>query len=80
MKKDKLDMNHRDIESLIIADVIDLTDGAFDVTFESDDCGTHIQIAVEKHEDAGTIVTHFSINAFGYNILVLKVPEGYLDD
>ena len=73
-------MNKRDIESLIIADVIDLTEGAFDVNFESDDGGTHIQIAIEKHEDAASIVSHFSINAFGYRILVLKVPTGYLDD
>ena len=72
------ELDKKDVESLVIADVIDLTNGCFDVTFESDDSGTHIQVALENHEDAPKIVKHFSTNTLGYKVLVLKVPRGYL--
>ena len=73
------DLNKKDILSLIISDVVDLTDGPFDVTFESDDGGTHIQVAIECHDDAQKITTHFNVGTHGYRILILKVPPGYLD-
>tara|TARA_R110001583_G_scaffold31043_8_gene106605 strand:+ start:3613 stop:3855 length:243 start_codon:yes stop_codon:yes gene_type:complete len=71
----------RDIENLVIADVIEITDGAFDVSFESDDGGTHIQVAIEKHSDAPKLSSHFNRNdlELGYRVLILKVPIGYLD-
>ena len=75
----KATLNKKDILSLIISDVVDLTDGPFDVTFESDDGGTHIQVAIECHKDAQKIVERFKTNAHGYRVLVLKVPDGYLD-
>ena len=72
-------LRKKDIQSLVIADVVDLTDGPFNVSFESDDGGTHIQVSIEKHKDASKIVKHFSKNNLGYTVLVLKVPQGYLD-
>jgi len=73
------ELTKRDIENLVIADVIELTDGAFDVSFESDDGGTHVQIAIEKHSDAPKLSNHFNRNDLGYRVLILKVPSGYLD-
>ena len=63
----------------MIADVVELTEGNFQVTFESDDGGTHIQVAIEKHQDGPSLTSHFSISQLGYRVLVLKVPPGYLD-
>ena len=73
------ELRKRDIENLVIADVIEMTEGAFDVSFESDDGGTHIQVSIEKHDDAQKLTKHFLINQLGYRVLVLKVPPGYLD-
>ena len=73
------ELRKRDIENLVIADVIEITEGAFDVSFESDDSGTHIQVSIEKHDDAHKLTKHFLINQLGYRVLVLKVPPGYLD-
>lgn len=73
------ELTKRDIENLVIADVIELTDGAFDVSFESDDGGTHIQVAIEKHSDAAKLSSHFNRSDLGYRVLILKVPSGYLD-
>ncbi len=78
-KSDDGDLRKKDILNLVIADVVDLTDGPFDVTFASDDGGTHIQIAIEHHEDAQKIVERFKTSMHGYRALVLKVPAGYLD-
>jgi len=78
-KSEDSDLMKKDILNLVIADVVDLTDGPFDVTFASDDGGTHIQIAIEHHEDGQKIVERFKTSMHGYRVIVLKVPEGYLD-
>ena len=82
-KKNKLmkipELRKRDITNLVIADVIEFTEGAFDVTYASDDGGTHIQISIENHCDASKLSNHFMKSSLGYRVLILKVPPGYLD-
>ena len=73
------DLRKKDVLDLVISDVVDLTDGPFEVTFASDGGGTHVQIAIEHHEDSQKIVEHFKTSAQGYRAIVLKVPSGYLD-
>ena len=77
--KSKSPLSKTEIKCLVIADVIDLTDGKFEVTFESDDGGNHVQVAIEKHDDAQALIDHFIINKLGHRVLILKVPPGYLD-
>ena len=73
------ELRKKDIESLVIADVVELTDGNFKVSFESDGGGTHIQVAIENHGDAPTLSKHFSLQKYSYRVIILKVPSGYLD-
>ena len=73
------ELRKKDILDLVISDVVDLTDGPFDVTFTSNDGGSHIQIAIEHHGDSQKIVESFKTSVHGYRVLVLKVPTGYLD-
>lgn len=73
------DLSNKDILDLVIADVVDLTDGPFDVIFTSDDGGTHIQVSIEHHKDAQKIIKYLNIDIHGYRVLILKVPDGYLD-
>jgi hypothetical protein len=73
------ELRKKDIESLVIADVVELTDGNFKVSFESDGGGTHIQVAIENHDDAHKISSRFMINDLGYRVIILKVPQGYLE-
>ena len=73
------ELRKRDIENLVIADVIEFTEGNFQVTFESDDGGMHVQVAIEQHDDAQKLTKHFTLNTHGYRVLILKVPPGYLD-
>ena len=73
------ELSKKDILNLIISDVVDLTDGPFDVAFASDDGGTHIQISIEHHEDAQHIIASIKTTIHGYRVLILKVSGGYLD-
>ena len=77
--QDASELSKKDILNLVISDVVDLTDGPFDVAFASDDGGTHIQISIEHHEDAQHIIASIKTTIHGYNVLILKVPDGYLD-
>ena len=73
------ELSKKDIESLVIADVVELTDGNFKVSFESDGGGTHIQVAIENHDDASKLSNRFMTNDLGYRVIILKVPQGYLE-
>ena len=72
-------VDKKDLINLVISDVVDLTDGPFDVAFASDGGGTHIQVSIEHHKDAPKIVDKFKASFMSYRLLVLKVPSGYLD-
>ncbi len=71
-------MRLKDLVEVIKSDVIDLTDGPFDVDVESDDGGTHITVSVEFHKDAKEIMTRMIEDYEGYRILVKLVPDGYV--
>ena len=76
----KQSMNKKDIVSLIMSDVADLTEGRFSVDFASDDGGHHIEIRVESPNDASGILKVFFPKFHGHRVLVLKVPKGYIED
>jgi hypothetical protein len=71
-------MRLKDIVELIKVDVPDHTDGAFDVSIQADDGGTHITICVEHHEDAHVVLKAFTSRFRDIRIIVMKVPEGSL--
>ena len=72
-------MRREDVVELIRVDLPDYTEGAFDVDIKSDDGGSHIVISVEDHTDSQRILREFSDRFSEQRIIVLKVPEGYLD-
>jgi hypothetical protein len=57
----------------------DHTDGPFDVELQSDDGGNHITIIIEHHADAQKILSVFCDRFKDKRIIVLNVPEGFLD-
>jgi hypothetical protein len=71
-------MRLKDLVEVIKSDVVDLTDGPFDVDTESDDGGTHIVISLEFHEDARDIMRRMIDEHGEKRILVKLVPEGYI--
>ncbi len=72
-------MRREDVIELIKSDMPDLTEGAFDVQTKSDDGGTHIAIYIEDHTNSQNIL-RITFEKYRENrIVVVKVPEGYLD-
>ncbi len=71
-------MRLKDIIELIMVDMPDHTEGAFDVRIESDDGGTHIVIAIDDHKNSHEILDTFSSRFNDSRIIVMKVPEGSL--
>ena len=72
-------MRREDVIELIKSDMPDLTEGAFDVQTKSDDGGTHIAIYIEDHTNSQNIL-RMAFEKYRENrIVVVKVPEGYLD-
>ena len=53
-------MRREDVIELIRVDMPDHTEGAFDVSIQSDDGGSHITISIEHHEDGKHILGVFS--------------------
>ena len=72
-------MRLKDIIELIRVDMPDHTDGPFDIEIQSDDGGHHIAIIIENHDDAGKILSAFFNRFKEKRIIVMKVPEGFLD-
>lgn len=70
-------MRREDVVELIRCQMPDMTDGPFDVRTESDDGGTHICVYVEFHDDAQKVLYKF-MQFHDHNVLVKKVPEGWL--
>jgi len=62
-----------------MSDIVDLTEGPFDVKLASDGGGNHIEIQIEKHEDSGKIRDFLNKNYSQRRIIILLVPSGYLD-
>jgi hypothetical protein len=71
-------MRLKDIVELIMVDMPDYTEGAFDVRIESDDGGTHIVIAIDNHKNSNKILDVFSSRFNDSRVIVMKVPEGSL--
>ena len=73
-------MNKEDAINKIIAHLVDLTDGAFNVYFDSDGCGSHFMIDIEDHTNSQEIVRFFSNmrKELGYHLVVRKVPKGFI--
>jgi hypothetical protein len=69
----------KDIVELIRVDMPDHTEGPFDVKIQSDDGGTHITIMIEFHKDAQKILDAFFDRFKEKRIIVMKVPEDFLD-
>ena len=67
-------MRLKDVVELIKLDMPDHTEGAFDVSVESDDGGTHITIRVEDHRDANKVLRAFTERFRDKRIIVMKVP------
>ena len=72
-------MRREEVIELIKSDMPDLTDGAFCVKAESDDGGTHIAIYIEDHSDSQKVLRETFEKYQENRIVVLKVPEGYLN-
>jgi len=71
-------MRLKDVVELVRVDMPDHTDGAFDVSIETDDGGAHITVSIETHEDAKSILNDFMKRFKDHRIIVLNVPEGYI--
>lgn len=71
-------MRHKDIVELIKVDMPDHTEGAFDVSIQSDDGGTHITISVEDHKDSQAVLNAFTDRFKGTRLIIMLVPEGSL--
>ena len=71
-------MRLKDIVELIKVDMPDHTEGAFDVSIQSDDGGTHITISVEDHKDSQTVLNAFTDRFKGTRLIIMLVPEGSL--
>jgi hypothetical protein len=67
-----------DLISLIMSDLVDLTEDSFNVIQASDDSGNHIEVQVENHDDASKIRKFFDKTGYQKRIIILKVPPGYL--
>ncbi len=72
-------MRREEVIELIKTDMPDLTDGAFDVQSKTDDGGTHIAIYIEDHTNSQNILKVTFEKYRENRIVVMKVPEGYLD-
>ena len=68
-------MRLKDIVELIKVDMPDHTEGAFDVSIQSDDGGTHITISVEDHKDSQTVLNAFTDRFKGTRLIIMLVPE-----
>ena len=71
-------MKKSDTVELIMVDMPDHTEGAFDVRIESDDGGTHIVIYIEDHSESQKILDSFTKRFQDHRILLMKVPYGFL--
>lgn len=71
-------MRLKDIVELIKVDMPDHTEGAFDVSIQSDDGGTHITISVEDHKDSQTVLNAFTDRFKETRLIIMLVPEGSL--
>ena len=71
-------MRLKDIIELIRVDMPDHTEGAFDVSIQSDDGGTHITISVEDHKDSQTVLNAFTDRFKETRLIIMLVPEGSL--
>ena len=76
--KSSVHLRKKDAVELIKTDMSDYTDLPYLVEITSDDGGTMIQITVEDHENSSKILRDFSSQYQGHRLVVLKVPEGYL--
>ncbi len=72
-------MRLKDIAELIRCDLLDLTEGAFDVQIKSDDAGYHLAVYLESHEDAADVRKALDKDYKGTRTVILKIPEGTLD-
>jgi len=72
-------MRLKDIAELIRCDLLDLTEGAFDVQIKSDDAGYHLAVYLESHEDAGSVRKALDNDYKSTRIVIVKIPEGTLD-
>ena len=72
-------MRLKDIAELIRCDLLDLTEGAFDVAIKSDDAGYHIVVSIETHEDSQKIREELDLSYRDTRIVIMLVPKGTLD-
>jgi hypothetical protein len=71
-------MRLKDIAELIKADVIDLTEGPFHVTIQSDDLGAHIVVQLEFHQDSQRMLNFLGDNYPTTRTIVMKIPKDSL--
>lgn len=71
-------LSKRDIIELIKCDVVDLTEGAFRVSLDSDDGGTLINVMLEDHSNTQEIMKELDLAYPGQRLVITKVPEGWL--
>ena len=77
--KATISLRKRDAIELIKADLPEYTSAPFFVEITSDDGGALIQITVEDHKNAPKILDDFSSQYKSHRLVVLKVPEGYIE-
>ena len=81
MKKEKKPpINKKDLISLMMSDVAELTEGRFLVVWSSDDGGNHIEIQLESHDDSAKVRNFIDKNYCSRRIIIMNVPEGFLKE
>ena len=81
MKKEKKQaLNKKDLISLLMTDVTELTESRFLVHLTSDDGGNHIEIQLENHDDSSKVRNFIDKNYPSQRIIIMNVPEGFLKE
>jgi hypothetical protein len=73
-------ITRKDLIPLMMSDVTDLTDDNFLVKEASDDGGSHIEIQLEEHSDSSKVRKFMDKNYPAHRIIIMNVPQGYLND
>ena len=81
MKKEKKQaLNKKDLISLLMTEVTELTESRFHVCWASDDSGNHIEIQLENHDDSTKVRKFIDKNYSSHRIIIVKIPQGFLKD
>ena len=77
---DNIKASKKELRTALYKNGVEWTDNKFIVAFESDDCGNHVVIKVERNTDDTTGLKDRpdTRRYMGWRYMFLSVPEGYL--